>query len=528
MRSSKNGLLISAVFFIPIVASTYGAHADTSQSGKQQSGSLYPTSIAAPVRLSSGVMEHETAEKHAPTMNVHAAPTVQNFEIPSLAAALGPAAYILNEVSAGDEFNAAIRRAVGRHPSYHAQMTELVSADADRRRAKSSLYPQLSTVFRGDYSLAREFDANTNNITESQRPNEQFTVGLSASQLLYDGGSTFQRIKSARAKDSEAKNSMQVRSNELSLIALSTYHDFATQQALVSLGTAFIVRHEEILRDVKERERLGAGSMADVTRAQARLASAEARVLGLIEGKQLAGIRYRRLFEAEPGILLRPVFSELSLDTRDEVVAAAGTRSPEIAVATARWKSAQADYKAAKGARRPEVRLSVDATKFDIFDNADEFDLRAGLNVSYNIFDGGSRAADIAQAGAHARHSKFGQEQVRQDVTRDAAIAYERRNGALARLKAFEKAVIAHNQTRLLVMERFRVSRGDLIDVLQAENDYFEAAIAYLNGLAISDMTAYGVMEFTGELLQMFSPEDAASHAMMPKMDHGAASREGH
>ncbi len=153
------------------------------------------------------------------------------------------------------------------------------------------------------------------------------------------------------------------------------------------------------------------------------------------------------------------------------------------------------------------MRVSVDAVKFDLFDSGDDFDVRAGVNLNYNIFGGGARSADIAQAASRARQSQFGADQIRQEVARDAAIAFERAQGAAARLKALETAVVAHDETRELVLERYRVARGDLIDVLQAENDYFESGVAYLTGLANRDMAVYGVMEHTGELLRFFSPQ---------------------
>lgn len=497
MRKSLFNALLGAAMFTPasvIIIQTAAAQT----SGE---GSLYPADVNAPVLLTAN-----TGSADARTVTL--APSAPSVENPALAKALGPAAYILNTLGASNEFTSVIRRAVGGHPAFHSQVSALDETRAERRRAKAALYPQLSTQFRGDYSITRDFDPNTDNVVESLRPREQFTAGISASQLVYDGGATFQRIKSARARSAEFKNALSTRVNDLSLSALAAYHDFATHQALLALGESFILRHAKILDDVKERERLGAGSRADVTRAVARLAAAQARVAEIRESKQLAEIRYLEFFGETPGTLHRPSYDAFAVETRDEAVAEALSRSPDIAVATARADALKADYKAAKGARLPEVRVSVDAVKFDIFDSGDDFDVRAGLNVNYNIFGGGARAADIAQAASRARQSQLGEEQIRQEVARDAAIAFERAQGAAGRLKALETAVIAHDETRKLVLERYRVSRGDLIDVLQAENDYFEAGVAYLTGLATRDMAVYGVMEHTGDLLRFFSPEE--------------------
>lgn len=472
-------------------------------SRKDPGGSLYPPEALTP------------ATETTPTL-----PSASRVD-PQLTAALGSAAYILRTEAAGQAFRAAIRNAIGRHPSFHAQAAGLNETRANQRSARAALYPQLSARFNGDYVITRDFAEGTDNVVESLRPREQFTAGISASQLVYDGGATFQRIKSARARDEETKSAIDVRINDLALAVLSAHHDLSTHQALVALGDAFIRRHEEILGNAEERERLGAGSLADVTQTRARLASAKARVAEIRESKQLADVRYREFFGEAPTLLTRPSFKGLGPSTRDAAIAAALDAHPEIAAARARATASRADFKAAKGARRPEVRVSVDAVKFDIFDSGDDFDLRAGLNVNYNIFGGGARAAEIAAARARAQRENFNAEQTGQEVARDAAIAYERQRGAEARLEALKNAVINHDQTRNLVLERYQVSRGDLINVLQAENDYFEAGIAYLTGLANYDMSVYGLMEHTGDLLRYFSPQPEYNDVSIGGGDEG-------
>lgn len=475
-------------------------------------GSLYPSDVAvSPTQISES---DET--KHQRATSQKTVPIARDDAL--LKKALGPAAYILSS-AAKEAFQSDIRNAIGRHPTYHRQLSTLDDAAAERKRARAALFPQLSTQFRGDYAISRDFGETTDNVVESLRPREQFTIGLSASQLVFDGGASFQRIKRARAKHAEYQSAISARINDLAFTALSLHHDLLTHQALVAFGEAFIARHEKILADVKERERLGSGSRADVTRARARLAAAHARMAEIKESGQLAEIRFEEFFGAAPRSLARaPIYAD-GVQSREQAATAALQNTPEIAVAAAQAAASQAEFKAAKNSRMPELRVSVDAVKYDVFDNGDDYDVRAGLNLNYNIFGGGARAADIAQARAKARQSKFGETQIRQETARDAAMAFERKRGAETRLRALENAVIAHDETRHLVLERYRVARGDLIDVLQAENDYFEAGVAYIAGLANLDLSVYALMEHTGDLLRMFSPAEEYADVMSEGVD---------
>ncbi|PQA88540.1 hypothetical protein CW354_09670 [Marinicaulis flavus] len=454
-------------------------------------GSLYPEDMVEPV--------NEEVSRQAPVRRRDADQ--------SLVKALGAAGYLVSTRYAPADFAAAIKRAIGRQPAYHAQASNLDEASALRRQARSSLYPQLSAQFRGDYAVSRSFDANTNNVVESLRPREQFTAGVSASQLIFDGGAAINRIRSARATSAEYKNALSTQINDLAMAVLTAYYDVAAHQALTAFSKSFISRQEKILEDVKERERLGAGSKADITRARARLAAARARLAEIRESMRLAEIRYEEFFGEAPEQLRRPAIAEPALSNRNESVAEALESNPEVAAAEARADARKADFKAARAARLPEVRLSVDAVKYDVFQTGDDFDVRAGVTVNYDIFGGGARAADIAIARSRAKRERFNEEQKRQDVAREAAMAFERVRGADERLAALGEALVAHDITRELVLERYKYSRGDLIDVLQAESDYFEAGVDYVIALSSSDMAGYALMEQTGDLIGLFSPQ---------------------
>ncbi len=434
----------------------------------------------------------------------------KSAETAALSRALGGASYILDDIGESEEFQEAIRRAVGVHPLFHRENSKSAEARARIRAERAALYPRLSAGIDAEHVISREFGAGTDNVVESLRPETEVNGVVSASQLLFDGGAAFARIKGARALDRSARRSLSARINEVALSALSAYEDLAVHQAILRVGDDFILRHESLLGDVTERNRLGGGTRADVMQATGRLAALRARIAQIRQSARVAEIRYLEFFKTEPGTLSLPSFEAGGVSSRAETAALAVERHPEIGAAAALSDQARAEYKAARAARFPELRASVNGVKYDLLDGSDDYDIRAGVNFNYDIFAGGARGAEIAQAAALARQQKFDEERVRQEIERDAMIAYESREASKERLAALADAVVANFEARRLVAERFRNARGELIDVLQAENDYFEAAVAYLAGVADRDMATYGLMEHTGELLRYFSPEPDA------------------
>lgn len=484
---------LCSVYSVFVVGSAYAAQSETT-------GSLYPADI---VSLAEPAATTQRSDNRA-TSKPKTLPT-QNG---ALAIALGDATRAVTASRPSADFEIMIREAVGRQPVFHAQISALDETRAERRLARSALYPQLSAQLSGDFALSQDFSTDTTNVVESLRPNERVTAGFSVSQLIYDGGATFNRVRAARARHREFENALTTRINDLALNSLTAYHDALTHQALLTLAIAFIERHEEILNNVRDRQRLGASSRADVTQASARLAAAQARFAEISESARLSEIRYEDFFREEPGILRRPIIEGDTASDRKETVSRALEENPELAAAAARADASQSEFKAAKKSRLPEFRVSLDATRFDVFDSGDDFDVRAGLNLNYDLFNGGARSATIAQARSRASQDRFGEEQMRREIERDAAIAFEQVVGAKARLIALEAAVIAHNKTRDLVLERYKLARGDLIDVLQAESDFFDASVSYITGLSSFDLVQYALMEHTGELTRRFSPRD--------------------
>lgn len=413
-------------------------------------------------------------------------------------------------VSSSDtrDFDALIAGAVKRHPLLAADQSEAAIARAEARVARAALYPRLTASIDADYVIDREFGASTTNVVESLRPDGQVNAGLTASQLIFDGGSAFARIKAARARTRERDRTIEARINDLALRALSVYLDAAVQQGMARLGAEYVARHEKLVRDMKERERLGAGARAEVLRAEARLAAARARAADFTESARISEIRYQEFFGEAPPALDFPDHSPLGVSTREEAIALAFERDPTLAAALARTDSFRAEIGAAKGRRLPEIRANVSSVSYDVFNGADDYDVRAGVNLNYDLFAGGARSAEITRAKRSAERQSREEDLIRREIERDAAIAFERQATAKARLEALDAAAAANARARDLVAERFRASRGTLIDLIEAENDWFEAGVRQLSGRADRDMASFALMEFTGDLLRRFSPRD--------------------
>ena len=64
-----------------------------------------------------------------------------------------------------------------------------------------------------------------------------------------------------------------------------------------------------------------------------------------------------------------------------------------------------------------------------------------------------------------------------------------------------EASYIASRRSRDVLVERFINARGNLFDVVAAEDSYFETATAYIRALSELDAARYVLLSKTGGLL---------------------------
>lgn len=398
-------------------------------------------------------------------------------------------------------FAARIAAAVDQHPSVLSAIAAQRAARQAKREARAAYRPTLDLNLAGDGSLAREFEDDFDNIVERSRPSARANATLSGNQLLYDSGATAARVGGADARMGASEQAVLTAAAEVALAAVAAYHQVVENRSLITLGEELVARHAEILAQVERRFNDGVGARRDVARVQARLADAEARLSGFARGLAEAESRYVELFGEAPPALLLPAPVVSSAANQDEAVDLGIANNPDIRAARFRAEAAREDYRAERAGALPSISLGIDATKFDLGEERADFDVRGRVVMSYNLYSGGAQTARTAQALQRWRQSEHDEESARRAVERDVSIAYREMEVLDERRTVLERALRANEEARAIYLEQFRVARGTLLDVLESEDDYFNAAASYLRGSVEAEMARFRLLAQTGELL---------------------------
>lgn len=417
-----------------------------------------------------------------------------------------PLLNFLKRADATTDFTVLVGTAIEKHPSVQEAINVQREARQVRSEVRAGLLPRVDAQLNGDYSLARNFESNDpDNIIERSRPRTRTDANLTAEQLLLDFGATGARIRAASARIAVAEAEVRRVANDAGLRSVAAYYDVLAYQTLADIGQAFIQRHRDILADTRLRFEQGYGAGGDVARVESYLASAEGTVARFDRQLASARARYLEAFGVPaPARLTRPAPPASAASSAEQAVALS-EKSPEVTAAKARETSAEREWRAARADRLPRVTGVVDATQYDVLDAGDDYDVRGRVVLRHSLFAGGRTSARANQALARYRQAEFAADRVVSEAGRDADIAFEDVRVLERQAATLERAYIANRRTRDLFVEQFKVSRGTLLDVLQAEQDYFEAATAYLQGATELDVARHVLLDRTGELLGHFN-----------------------
>lgn len=404
-----------------------------------------------------------------------------------------------------DAFRQLVADSVIRHPSLKEAEAGVAEARAGRGEARAALFPTVELALIGDRSLARNFSNDPDNLIERSRPRGRTDATANIQQRLFDFGATSKRIEAAGSRLRAASFDVEQAADQVALRTIAAWYDLYAYRALVGLGEAMGQSQRQLAGSVRERVRQGVAAEGDVARVEAYVATADSRTARYRRALATAEARLEELIgRAPPERLDRPMMDFVMPGSR-EAASTAAAGAPVVRSAEARAAAARYDATASRRETLPNVNAAINAGRYGVFENRDEYDVRGRLILSHRFFGGVDSRADQARARASAAGAVA--ERVRDEAVRDAHIAFADVQSLELQLKAVEQSYVANRRSRDVLVERFRVARGTLFDVLTAEDDYFDAAAAYVQALTELDAARFILLSRSGRLLDAMGIE---------------------
>jgi adhesin transport system outer membrane protein len=404
-----------------------------------------------------------------------------------------------------EEFRQIVAAAVLRHPARLEAIAGGEEAEAALAEAREGLFPSGDLTVDSYQSIAREFSNDPDNIIERSRPEQRTDALLNIRQTVLDFGATSKRIAAAGARLRGATAEVESIADQVALNTIANWYDVVAYQALVAVSEEFSGAQDSFREAINERIRQGASAEGDLAQIESYIARANTRLAQFRRSAAQAEARFAE-FTGHAPFPMQPRAPRLGAQPISRDAAVVDARStPDVRAAEAGADAARQDYRAAQSELLPNVTAGVDGGSYGVLEGEPDYDIRARLTLRYRFFGGAEPR--VAQIGAAARAAEARAQRVREEAERNASIAWSDVQALEEQLAALRENYVASRRTRDVQVERFRVARGTIVDVLDANESYFETAVGYVLAMSELDAARYVLLSRTGKLLEALAIE---------------------
>jgi outer membrane protein, adhesin transport system len=375
--------------------------------------------------------------------------------------------------------------------------------DQELRQARAQYFPSLDARAAGGPEYTNSPATRNRDGSETLlRLESQLTL----SQMLFDGYAAQSEVDRQLARIDSASRRVRETAEFVGLDAIEAHLDILRNQALVALAVQNIEDHQRISDQVGRLEREGAGSIADVTQADARLAAAQSALASARGSLRDAEAAYRTVVGIPPAELEDPVVPVVAVPESAEAAAAkAAAENPTVRIADADIEVAKAELEGSRSGYYPRLDLELGAGANRNLDGIEgsDVDAQALLVMRYNLFRGGADVARERESFFRLSEAREELGRVRREAVEDALVSYSALLTARDRVQALRDQAEATRATRNAYAQQFDLGQRSLLDLLDAENELFVARSNLVTSEYTETFAVYRVLAVIGDLLMV-------------------------
>ena len=410
-----------------------------------------------------------------------------------------------------ERFRMAIAAAVERNPALGEAEAGADEAAAVRREARGGLFPTADVNVTSYSTVSRAFSNDIDNIIERSRPRGRTDAQLALNQTVYDFGATSNRISAGSARMRAAAATIDDTTAQIALRTIAAWYDIFTYRSLLTIARTYYDSQAARRGDFAQRVAQGVTAQVDVARLDSSLASLQTRLARYERAVANAEAQFTQLTGGPPpGNLSRAPFLG-TLPGSLEAAREAASDVPAVRIAAEQASATRNEARAARDDYLPYISAGIDAGRYGVFETDRDYDVRARITLRQRI--GLANDARIDQARARANGAVARSSRITEESSRDAAIAWSDLQALNRQTEALEQSYLAARQSRDAIEARFKVSRGTLFDLIDANDAYFGAAASYVESLADRDAAHYVLLARTGRLLDALMIKSAYQQA---------------
>ncbi|USH03896.1 TolC family outer membrane protein [Grimontia kaedaensis] len=399
-------------------------------------------------------------------------------------------------VAQAQSLEQAVATTLSQNPTIREAYNEFKSREADIDASQGGYLPSVDLDAGVGYS---EYDSDNNDGTYHPKD-----VRISLRQLIWDGSITYNDIKRTKAEAEAQRFQLLADAQDKALSVTEAYIEVLRTQAIQDLSQKNLETHERIVGDIQRRADSGISSTADLSQAEGRLAQAQTNLLSAMSNVDDAVIEFERIVGASPLDLVMPEVDALFVPpTLVEALSTAKENNPVIKVATNDVEAAHRQYKQAKGGFLPTFSIEASQEWGEELDgqpgDTDEF--QAMLRMRYNLYNGGIDSAEARSAAYQVNKAKNIRHNAHRLLDESTRLAWTAKELAEKQTQFLQQHVDSASKTLEAYEKQYLIGRRTLLDLLNTENELFDARRSYIDSHYTGIYSKYRVLNATGLLL---------------------------
>ena len=398
--------------------------------------------------------------------------------------------------------NDAAQQAVLKNPEVQFRWRAFNGSVAQQDAARAGYFPRVDlTASTGRERLSQP--------SQSSRSFSRDSISASLSQMLFDGFATRSEVRRQGYNKLTRYFELLDASETAALDTSRAYYDVLRFRKLIKLAEENYAQHKVLFDLMDQRAKVGVGRRVDLEQAGGRLALSESNLLTEITNLHDVSARYLRIVgDLPPSDMDKPELLQTGLPANANAAVEESIRfSPVIAASIEGIRAAQSDLSGRNSAFSPRLdlraRQDLDRNRDGILGNRNDSVVEVVL--SYNLFRGGADAALKRQAAENLNASKDLRDRACRDVRQTLSIAYNDTSRIAEQLRYLNAHQLASEKARDAYRKQFDIGQRTLLDLLDTENELFQARRAYVNGVHDHGIAYARTHAAMGTLLQALS-----------------------
>ncbi len=396
-----------------------------------------------------------------------------------------------------DDLQSVMQKAISTNPEVEAAWRSLSAAENDIGVARGNYLPSVD-VTAGVGREAQEGDGRGSYETDFAE--------LTLTQMVFDGFATRSEVQRLDRAKLVTYYELIGASENIALEAAEAYLDVARHRELVRLAQDNYAKHQEVYQQIEERTLSGAGRGVDLEQISGRLSLAESNLMTEATNLHDVTARYMRIVGELPAqnLMPAPTLDEALPASVSEAVNLAFEGNPDFHAAIENINVQRAEREGTRAAFMPRLeiqgRTGTNNQDDAIAGRRDETSIQ--LVASMNLYNGGSDRAAFRAASDRIEEAVDQRELACTNVRQTTQIAYNDARRLREQLNYLNQHRLSIDRVRGAYQQQFDIGQRTLLDVLDSENEYFEASRAYTNAQYDVTLADARTLAATGQLMQ--------------------------